>query len=116
MADQPSTIPESFAGLQEAFLPERAATVNKTIQFNFTGAEEGVWHMVVANGTLTCGQGAAENPNATATVDSADWLRLLRGELNPMTAVISGKLKIKGDPLLLAQFQTWFRTPDSLSG
>jgi len=111
MADQPSNIPQSFAGLEEAFLPDRAATVNKTIQFNFTGAEEGVWHLVIANGTLSYGQGAAENPNATANVDSDDWLKLLRGELNPMSAVISGKLKIKGDPLLLAQFQTWFRPP-----
>ena len=111
MAEQPSNIPESFAGLEEAFLPDRAATVNKTIQFNFTGAEEGVWHLVIDNGTLAYGQGAAENPNATANVDSDDWLKLLRGELNPMSAVISGKLKIKGDPLLLAQFQTWFRPP-----
>ena len=111
MADQPSNIPQSFAGLEAAFLPDRAATVNKTIQFNFTGAEEGVWHLVIANGVLSSGQGAAENPNATANVDSDDWLKLLRGELNPMSAVISGKLKIKGDPLLLAQFQTWFRPP-----
>lgn len=111
MADQPTNIPQSFAGLQEAFLPDQAATVNKRLQFNFTGAEESVWHMEIANGTLTYGQGAIENPNATATVDSEDWLRLLRGELNPMSAVISGKLKIKGDPMLLAQFQTWFRPP-----
>ncbi|HZC05636.1 MAG TPA: SCP2 sterol-binding domain-containing protein [Ktedonobacterales bacterium] len=111
MADQPTNIPQSFAGLQEAFLPDRAANVNKTIQFNFTGAEESVWRLVIANGALSYGQGAAEAPNAIATVDSEDWLRLLRGELIPMSAVISGKLKIKGDPMLLAQFQTWFRPP-----
>lgn len=111
MADQPTNIPESFSGLQEAFLPDRAATVNKRLQFNFTGAEEGVWHMEIVNGTMTYGQGAIENPNATATVDSNDWLQLLRGELNPMSAVIGGKLKIKGDPMLLALFQTWFRPP-----
>ncbi len=111
MADQPTNIPQSFAGLAEAFLPDRAANVDKRIQFNFTGAEEGVWNLQIANSALTYGQGPAENPNATVTVDSEDWLRLLRGELNPMSAVISGKLKIKGDPMLLAQFQTWFRPP-----
>ena len=111
MAEQPSNIPESFAGLEEAFLPDRAANVHKTIQFNFTGAEEGMWHLAVADGTLSYGQGAVEGADATATVDSNDWLKLLRGELNPMTAVISGKLKIKGNPMLLAQFQTWFRPP-----
>lgn len=110
MADQLTGIPQSFAGLQAAFQPEQAANVNKTLQFNFTGAEEGVWHMIIADSAMTYGQGPAENPNATATVDSSDWLRLLSGELNPMAAVISGKLKIKGDPMLLAAFQTWFRS------
>ncbi len=111
MADQPATVLESFQGLQTAFLPDRASTVNKTIQFDFTGAEPGTWRLTLANGTLSYAQEAAENPNATVTVDSDDWLKLLRGELNPMTAVISGKLKIKGDMTLLAQFQTWFQQP-----
>ena len=111
MANPPATIPESFQGLQTAFLPDRASTVNKTIQFDFSGAEPGTWRLTVANGTLSYAQEAAERPDATAIVDSEDWLKLLRGELNPMTAVLSGKLKIKGDMTLLAQFQTWFQPP-----
>lgn len=111
MADQPTTIPESFQGLEAAFLPDRASTVNKTIQFDFTGGEPGTWRLAIANGTINYAHEAAEHPDATVTVDSEDWLKLLRGELNPMTAVISGKLKIKGDMMLLAQFQTWFQQP-----
>jgi len=111
MATQPATVPESFQGLQSAFLPDRASTVNKTIQFDFTGAEPGTWRLTIANGTLNYAQEVAENPHATVTVDSEDWLKLLRGELNPMTAVISGKLKIKGEMTLVAQFQTWFQQP-----
>lgn len=109
MADQPETIAESFQGLQTAFLPDRAAGVNKTIQCDFTGAEPGTWAMTVANGTFSYTHAAAENPNATVTVESDDWLKLLRGDLNPMTAVISGRLKIKGEMTLLAQFPTWFQ-------
>jgi putative sterol carrier protein len=111
MANSPTTIPESFQGLQTAFLPDRASTVNKTIQFDFTGAEPGTWRLTLANGTISYAQEAAEHPDATAIVDSEDWLKLLRGELNPMTAVLSGKLKIKGDMTLMAQFQTWFQPP-----
>lgn len=111
MADQPATIPESFQGLQSAFLPDRAQSVNKVIQMDFTGAEEGTWSMTIANGTFSYMHAPAENPNATVTVDSEDWLKLLRGDLNPMTAVISGRLKIKGDMTLLAQFQNWFQQP-----
>jgi putative sterol carrier protein len=111
MAEQPATVEGSFEGLREAFAPDRAANVNKTIQFDFTGAEEGTWRLTVANGTISYAHEVAENPNATVTVDSQDWLKLLQGELNPMTAVITGKLKIKGEMALLAQFQTWFRQP-----
>lgn len=109
MADQPATVAESFQGLQTAFLPDRAASVNKTIQCDFTGAEPGTWSMTIANGAFSYAHAAAENQNATVTVDSDDWLKLLHGDLNPMTAVISGRLKIKGEMTLLAQFPTWFQ-------
>lgn len=110
MADQPnfSSIPASFATLKQAFLPEKAAGVNKTAQFNFTGDEPGTWNVRVHDGTFDYGQGAAENPNATIGATSQDWLALLRGELNPMTAVMSGRLKIQGDMGLMMQFQQWF--------
>lgn len=110
MAEQPSldSIPGSFAGLQTAFQPDRARGVNKTIQFNFTGREAGSWVLVVKDGTMSYRQGTADNPDATVTIDSDDWLKVLRGELNGMTAVMSGKLKIAGDMGLLMQFQGWF--------
>ena len=82
--------------------------VDKTIQFNFTGREAGSWTLTVQNGTMQYQQGTAQNPNATVTVDSDDWLRILRGELNAMSAVMGGKLKIAGDMGLMMQFQSWF--------
>jgi len=110
MADQPSldTIPGSFAGLQTAFRPERATGVNKTIQFNFTGGEPGAWNLTVRDGAVSYQEGTDENPSTTVTVASEDWLAVLRGTLNPMTAVLGGKLKIAGDMAVMMQFQTWF--------
>jgi putative sterol carrier protein len=110
VAEQPSldNIAASFVGLQSAFQPDRAMGVDKTIQFNFTGREAGSWTLTVQNGTMQYHQGTAQNPNATVTVDSDDWLRILRGDLNAMSAVMSGKLKIAGDMGLMMQFQSWF--------
>ena len=110
MADQPTVdnIPDSFVGLQRAFRPERAANVDKTIQFDYTGREAGTWTLVVRDGAVTYAQGAATNPNTTVTVDSDNWLAILAGTLNPMSAVMSGKLKIAGDMAVMMQFQTWF--------
>jgi putative sterol carrier protein len=106
-----NTIPGSFAGLQQAFLPEKAQGVNKTIQFDFSGAEAGTWTAKVADGQFSYHEGPAENPNATVSADSADWLKILGGQLNPVSAFMGGKLKVKGDMSVMMQFQNWFQRP-----
>ncbi|HEV2239175.1 MAG TPA: SCP2 sterol-binding domain-containing protein [Ktedonobacterales bacterium] len=110
MADQPSltSIPESFAGLQSQFKPEKAVGVNKTIQFNFTGREAGTWALSVSGGAVQYHEGAADSPSTTVTVDSDDWLKILRRELDATMAFMSGKLKIAGDMSVMLAFQGWF--------
>lgn len=104
------SIAGSFAALQSSFLPEKAAGVNRTIQFDFTGREAGSWSLTVNNGTLAYQEGAADSPNATVTVDSDDWLKVLRGEQNPVTLFMSGKIKVApaSAAMDLMQFQNWF--------
>ncbi len=110
MADQPSlnSIADSFAASKAAFRPDKAAGMDKTIQFDFTGREAGTWTVIVRNGTYEYQQGAADGANATVTVDSDDWLKILRGELNPTMAFMSGKIKIAGDLSVMLQYQGWF--------
>ena len=112
MADQPSmdTIAGSFAALKTAFQPEKAANVSRTIQFDFTGDEPGTWTLTVQNGTMDYHEGPAENPNATVTVDSGEWLKVLRGESNPVSSFMGGKIKVSPATAAmdLMQFQTWF--------
>lgn len=110
VADQPSltSIPDSFAGLQIQFKPEKAANVDKTIQFNFTGREAGTWTLIVRGGAVQYHEGPAEGPNTTVTVDSDDWLKILRRELDATMAFMGGKLKIAGDMSVMLSFQGWF--------
>ncbi len=104
------SIQGSFAALKAAFLPEKTANVDRTIQFDFTGREAGTWNLIVRNGTLEYGEGPAQTPNATITVDSDDWLKILRGELNAPSAFMGGKLKVSpaSAAMDLMSFQTWF--------
>lgn len=46
--------------------------------------------------------------DCTISVSQQDFERLLKGELNPMGAVMSGKIKIKGDMSLAMKLQTLF--------
>lgn len=104
------SISGSFAALKAAFLPEKTTNVDRTIQFDFTGREAGTWNLIVRNGTFDYGEGPAQTPNATITVDSDDWLKILRGETNPVTAFMGGKIKITpaSAAMDMMQFQNWF--------
>ncbi len=110
MADQANGIAASFAQLESAFQPQKASGVNRTIQFDFTGRDAGTWALTVHDGTMDYSQGPATNPNATITVDSDDWLKVLSGELNPITAFMGGKIKVTPATAAmdLMQFQNWF--------
>lgn len=108
MADQPTSIAESFPALQAAFLPDRTAGLDKTLQFDFSGREPGTWTMHIHDGSMDYAQEAAQSPNATIAVDSDDWLNILGGALDPVSAFMGGKIKIQGDMGLMMQFQNWF--------
>jgi putative sterol carrier protein len=102
------SIPSSFEALKANFKPEKAQGVTKAIQFDFSGREPGSWTMHLDNGAYSYHEGPAENPNATVDVDSDDWLKILKGEMNAVSAFMSGKIKIKGDMSLMMAFQNWF--------
>lgn len=62
---------------------------------------EPVYH-VVKSGKLEVHDGVADSPNVTVRASDDNMLRLLRGELSPSVAFMTGKLKVNGD-LMLAQ-------------
>ncbi len=62
---------------------------------------EPMYH-VLEGGTVRAVEGRAPDPNVTITVSDENLLKLFRGELNPMTAFMTGRVKLRGD-MLLAQ-------------
>lgn len=62
---------------------------------------EPVYH-VVKSGRLEAHDGVAESPDVTVRTTDDNLLKLLRGELSPSVAFMTGKLKVNGD-LMLAQ-------------
>ncbi len=72
----------------------------KRVKIDF-GSEGAVMLDGIAN-QVTEDSGAADT---TISVDWADWEALQRGQLDPMTAFMQGKLKIAGDMSTAMQLQ-----------
>jgi putative sterol carrier protein len=88
--------------------PDTVKGLNAQIQFDLSGEAGGQWVVSVADGQVTTARGAAPNPNVTATLSAADFVLMVNGEMKPMNAFMTGKLKIKGDMALVMKLQGLF--------
>ncbi|MBT6176789.1 MAG: SCP2 sterol-binding domain-containing protein [Deltaproteobacteria bacterium] len=79
--------------------PELAAQIGASYKFEVTGDGGGTWlvNLKEGNGSVSAGDGEAD---CHITVDSADFLAIINGELNGQMAFMSGKLKVQGDMML----------------
>lgn len=104
------TIVEVFEAMPNYFNPAAAAGMTKTVQWNITGEEAGVWAFRIVNGVGELVPGGVEKPDVTLTVSDKDWLAILEGKLDAQSAFFSGKLKVAGDMGLALKLQQLFPT------
>lgn len=102
------TVAESFEQMPSEFNPSAATGMNKTLQWNITGDESGVWAAQVANSECTIIPGGVEKPDITLTVNDKDWLAIAEGKLDAMNAYMTGKLKVAGDMMLAMKIPNLF--------
>ena len=95
------------AGLNtdEAF-KQGSAGQRATIQQVITSDDgETQYWIRVADGKIDMGVGVAENPDATITQSYQTAVALARSELNPITAFMTGKIKVAGNMGMLLGLQ-----------
>ena len=63
-----------------------------------TGDQGRLWHMDLKNPPRALGPGPSAAPSdVTLTLDEAVFVKIFTGKMNPTTAYMTGKLKLKGD-------------------
>jgi putative sterol carrier protein len=102
------TIAESFEQMPSAFNPAAAKGMNKTLQWNITGEQAGIYTVKIADETCQVIPGNAEKPDITITISDKDWLAMTEGKLDAMNAYMTGKLKISGDMMLAMKVPNLF--------
>lgn len=71
--------------------------INTVCRLELGGEEGGTAQIRLQNGTVKLQEGAPDSPDITISMPVTDFISLLNGKLNPTSAFMAGKLKIKGD-------------------
>jgi putative sterol carrier protein len=85
---------EFFDTLESRVDASKTAGVNNSYLFDIEGA--GQWKVDVRDGNVTVTEGTGD-ADVTITATQENFEQIAAGELNPTSAYMSGKLKIKGD-------------------
>ena len=103
-----SELENVMKGMAASFNPDAARGVTATIQLNASGEEGGSYVLAIEDGKVEASAGQAESPTATINVAAADWLAISRGDLDPMKAFMTGKVRFSGDMGLIMKLQKMF--------
>jgi ferredoxin-NADP reductase/Fe-S-cluster-containing hydrogenase component 2 len=104
--------PRSIAGLLNlmpfVFQPNQSRGLDATFHFTFTGAERRQATITIRNRTLDIKDGLAGKADVRVTADTKTWLGFLAKERSLPLALITRRIRLKGNPRLLLAFSRCF--------
>ena len=92
--------------MPEALNAAATANMQTTIQYKITEP----MYLVINNGQCTVHDGIAPSSDMALIMNDENLAALLKGELNGITAFMSGKLKVEGDMMLAQRLPSLFDT------
>lgn len=90
--------------MPDVFDSEAATDVNATVQYELSEP----LYIVIENGCCTVHEGRTSNADVTVFMEDDDFIALMRGELNGMTAFMTGQLRLDGDLMLANRLAGFF--------
>jgi putative sterol carrier protein len=99
---------EAFSLIGEQFDASKAEGIDGTIQLDLSGETGGKWALHITGGACEVIEGGVESPTTTLSMSAEDFVGMVNGDVNAMTAFMQGKIKLQGDMGLAMKFQTIF--------
>jgi len=104
--------PRSIAGLLNfmpyVFQPNQSRGLDATFHFRFTGVETRDATITIKNRILDIQDGLVGKPDLHVTADAKTWLGFLAKERGLLLALMTRKIRLKGNPKLLLAFGKCF--------
>ncbi|MGJ0509941.1 MAG: epoxyqueuosine reductase [Methylocystis sp.] len=105
---RPATVDGFLGALRHIFQRNASAGLSATYHFTFTGASRRQATVAIADRKLRVSDGLVGAADLAVTADADTWIRFLRKEASLPWALISRRIRMSGDPRLLAAFGRCF--------
>ncbi|MCC3244792.1 SCP2 sterol-binding domain-containing protein [Methylocystis sp. WRRC1] len=105
---RPTTVDNFLASLRLIFQRNKSTGLNAVYHFVFTGTRRRQATVTIADRKIRVEDGLIGAPQLTVTADAETWIRFLRKEARLPWALLTRKIRLKGDPRLLPAFGRCF--------
>lgn len=105
---RPRNLATLLEGMRHTFQRQAAGQLEATYHFTFTGSEVATVTITIREGKLTLSEGLQGSPNLRVTADTATWLGFLAKEKNLAWALLTRRIKLRGNPKWLLAFGRCF--------
>jgi putative sterol carrier protein len=95
--------------MRQSVRPDHGLKGPKILQWDFTDADP--WHIRIDNGNSEAIAGRAPSADVTFTTSLGDWMALLDGRQPLAKALLTRRLRPKGDVRTMLQLPRVFETP-----
>ena len=105
---RPNSIKVFLNGMPNVFQPGKAAGLNATFHFTFTGHEQRQATVVIQEQKISVKGGHVGQPDLHIIADAQTWIGFLRKERNVVWALLRRKIRLDGPLNLLVAFGKCF--------
>ena len=103
--DKLANVQAVFDAMTDDVDPDGIKGMDVILLFDISGEDGGQWVVIVADQKIEVSQGEHPNPTTTLRIAAHDFLNLVNGDLNAVSAFMQGLIKIDGDMSVAMQLQ-----------
>lgn len=105
---RPTSVPSFVEGMRLTFQRGMAKNLSATYHFIFRGEDCSEVTVIIDRGRLEVSRGLLTTPDLVVRADAATWVRFLRREISLPRALLTRRIRLRGNPKWLIQFGKCF--------